>query len=690
MQKEFKQVFLDNSDNIYVTDIKDVLYLFDKYSYYPFIESLDNIKNCFFMGDRFFVHHSRTISIFDETLTIVKLQNSWITDKIDKVCYCTEDNAIVTLEDGEVHVYFNVSNNRNQSDDDVVVASISHAYKTVNGEKYVGCQIFQDIKIVGNFLLTFNYDTVKIFDLQKNFFKYIMTMTLEKTYFDEICEIDLYLGIFTLESGGYLFFLENLPDIELHEKNLGHFEIFKKQHMYCWISHNKFCFYFNKNKFNDIVKPLLMLLQSEQKNISNNQNKYCSDWIDLSQIKSKVKVINGKSTQLIVIDKKVYSIDGELKEIVLTDDLILFNFDCELPKYDINFVIDIENNRSVLDQLINIIPNIYRLNNEVIYAFQQIDSNGNIISFGDGVTRHVFNSLRNDIDTILKNNLESVDHEYAIKLGKIFYFCHVEGSELFSNIHPYFFYLLSEKSDHITLLKMFKGNDFELYYNQYIEYDKNPLELSKLELEINTIEEYIQYLILDNLTSNQKLLYESFVKGFLYFATRNKFYKFIKKLPVMFYIENLIATDFFNANLDFLKISNEVDKNMFKTFCDTFNTAFMNLTRKETSMFLQNVTGSQYYADTVHIVFAYIKQNLEVKQIVYDENIDINEDVNGDDEIENNEMIISLNNSSEKDNDPIYKISTCDAELIINIMPSEENIIEIIRLLTIEDLNMKN
>ena len=235
----------------------------------------------------------------------------------------------------------------------------------------------------------------------------------------------------------------------------------------------------------------------------------------------------------------------------MTDETIFFGKINEYyEKTDIKLVIDIDINFPIIEQLINTIPSIYRLNNEMIYCFEQVDTNSNIISYGEGVTRHVFNMLRKEIDILFENNLASknnflstVPTEMAsknnflstvptemvqmkkgdcFKLGKLFYFCNRDGGETFFNIHPYFFYALSlrgcGKSDHITLLKKFKSDDFETYHKQYIRYLENPKELEDLDLDIKTAENFIEFLFTHNLTKEQIELYDKFIDGFCFFA----------------------------------------------------------------------------------------------------------------------------------------------------------------------------
>jgi hypothetical protein len=220
-----------------------------------------------------------------------------------------------------------------------------------------------------------------------------------------------------------------------------------------------------------------------------------------------------------------------------------------------------------------------------------------------------------------------------------------------------------------------------------------PVKLTNLDIGLNTLDSYIKYLLIANLTNEQILLYESFVKGFLYFAARNKHYNLIRKLPIIYFIKALVSSEYFNANFEFFKNDN-VDQKIFDTFSKIFVEEFTKLTTKQMSIFLQNVTGSQYYSDTVNVVLAYDKA-LKTIQNIYDDHFSSDNDQsdNNSEEIpilENNNIILDLQNVNKENNKPIYEISTCNTELTFNILPNRKNIQNILHLLTIEDLYMKN
>ena len=76
----------------------------------------------------------------------------------------------------------------------------------------------------------------------------------------------------------------------------------------------------------------------------------------------------------------------------------------------------------------DIIPAIYRLNSGAEYEFEQVATNGDIISYGDGVTRQTYTILKEELDIALQN-LQSHDHLFVFNLGKLLYFCNKNGKQ---------------------------------------------------------------------------------------------------------------------------------------------------------------------------------------------------------------------------------------------------------------------
>ncbi|XWV26148.1 hypothetical protein QJ857_gp0931 [Tupanvirus soda lake] len=688
---DIKQTFLDVAGNVYVVSSNGLLYLYevDGNQFLPFLGLMKDIKNCFSIGDRYFVYHENTISIFNEYLHNIELsENTWITKNIDNVCYNNELNVIITLEHGDVYVNLNITDMGIVEDDEIKRISLSHILKHKNKKKEIFTiyNKYDDIKVVNNVLLTFKNNKVGIFFLRIDGISFYTTIELDKQHFDQIFEFNEYYEFFNLKNTSK-YLLDT--GILIHSPNIENI-IYYTQRAYFWILDDHLLCLYDENEYQNIVEPLIKLLPiTENTTLEISPHQFILN-ILLSK-ETPVSIICNQLVQIILINNQPYIINKTLQKILLDEELISFDTINWLypEKIDTSLVIDIEENLPVVDQLINIIPNIYRLNNEMEYEFHKIDSDGNIISYGDGVTRDVFNCLRIEIDEILKNNLHSYNEKSTFNLGKLIYFCNRDGMETFFNIHPYFFFLLSKESDHNTLLKKFKGESFELYHKQYQMYKEDPSKLKDLDLDMDSVDQYMSYIMAETLTEEQKLSYQYIVKGFNYFASRNKYYGFIKNLPVMYYIKELISSGYFDAMLEFSMKNNSIDKKTFDSFTRTFKNIFNNLTHDEKAIFCQNVTGSQYYTGTIHIVLTYVKRELNVRQAVYDENVIIDdEDVS--EPLIINDVIIDLDDTETNDNKLTYQISTCNTELIVNVNPTEENIKEIINTLTIEDRSMKN
>ena len=270
------------------------------------------------------------------------------------------------------------------------------------------------------------------------------------------------------------------------------------------------------------------------------------------------------------------------------------------------------------------------------------------------------------MDLIFENKFVDLSSQTCYNLGKLFYFCITNSGEKFTNIHPYFFFMMSKESDHINLLKKFKANKFEIYKTQYIEYKMDKSKLINLELGLETHCDYIKYIFVSDLKEETIKLYDEFIKGFHFFSSRNKYSQLIKNLPIIYYINTILTPSYFSMEIIFSVADKIINTDQFVVFCDIFNDKFNKLTTKELTCFVQNITGCQYYNKTIEVIYAHN----ELSSLMSSEQSEYN----------------SVNSSTKL----LYEISTCNAQLIIHIRPTEKNIEEIINCLIIEDLNLKN
>lgn len=653
MNIKIQKVFLDKKNNIFLVDKKNVLYLCYKTKIIPFVHVFNDIKNCFQLKNYYFVHDSTTIQVFNEFLNLVidPTSDTWITKNIDFVCYVL-DNIIVTLENGEVYVNTNVCPDLNTKNDAYYRISLSHMFKYEYriGQYFISKYKFEKIKIVDNILLAIENFYLNVFDLGLEKVEHIYKIKINESMFDEIYYYDRNYDIFYLWNGSQIsingdFFINDTEKFGVDN------EIFDKNKI--WLNYSNdtntlSCFYDNQ-VYLSLILPLVEKLDIKNHSPVKLPNQY---FTSLCSTK-KIYILNNDDFQMIMIDNVPYIVRESLKEVVLTMNMLYFHeLNLNFFKQDVQMVIDIDDKRPIIDQLLNTIPYLYRLNKEMIIEFNKINSKGGVISYGEGVTRHIFDELRTALDDILEKKFIQMDDHTIYNLGKLLYFCSYEtnNTEKFCNLHSYFFFLLSEKSDYVTLLQKFKGNNFDFFYDQYKNLKKNPIILKNIDMDFETLEEYKKYIFSCDLTCEQKKSYENFVKGFKYFLKRNIYYNAIKKLPILYLIEALISKNSFIPNFKFFNID-DLDSEQFKSFITIFKNVFDELSVEKKSQFIKNVTGSKYYNGIIHVLLKKTKNNLNV----------------------------------------MYKISTCSTELIIYCNPMEEDAIKnIMNYLTINDFNIIN
>lgn len=656
------KVFVDKSDNIYLIN-NGILYNYDGKYFYPFLERMYNIKQCFTINNQYYVHHSDTISVFLDALNSVKTSDMyWITRNIDKICYHSKLNLIVTLENGEVYINCNVgdhnnddyydtdSDNDNSSENDKILRICLS--RNTKGLKY---RKFDDIKIIDRLLLVYIDDNMKIYKLRKGHVDYIKSICIKKCIFDRIYGTNNAINIFFIDNGNMIL-TDDVAVIQTVESCVINDNMIEANNIYLYLDQSsnefKLCCYYNNKVAPKLIKDIIQLLSPTEYITDSHYYNITSIVIPQNKI---VSIVNGMSTQVIMIDDKFYIVGTQLKELVFDNELIVFDMiNIGLDKIDTKLIIDIDDNIDIVDQLINIIPNIYRLNSEMEFVFEQanVNSSGRIVSYGDGVTRQTFSILRIGIDAILKTNFTNMNPALLFNLGKLFYFCYREGSERYFFIHPYFFYLLSHanSSDDISLIKHFKRDCHELYCNQYNQYHCNPDMLVELDLGLTSVRDYVKYLMASDLNEDQCHAYELFYDGFMYFKSREKYHNVIQLFPITYYINELIANDYFKAKINYVIGHDIIDINgtskHFGNFCNLFNIVFQSLSRTEKSIFSANITGSQYYHGDIYVVYAYIPGNT---------------------------------------NQCMYTISTCNTELTFNMEPTVENITSVITMLTVPD-----
>lgn len=692
MENPLQQVFLDKNNNIFVVDDRGVLYYYDDYIFTPFTIMMPDIRKVFIIDDNFYVHHGTTMTIFDPKLKEIEHDEDedephWIGQNIKSMDYNSEFDMIVSIEDDdEVMAHYNVTNRYPQIYGRQVLKTNLDISNICLGE-------IQNIKIVNNFLLCYTENRAFIFLINETGTEYIRHIPMTQYVFNQIIGYDEKKDWYELADGDKVstrgnIFLNRTPntvsqnDIYMEHgayliKNIGHITCYWSQK-------------FNKSGFNNIDKFLTV-------KSNNTDNDVC---ITTFTVSTDFQIIQNNKMQLLFIDHKLYTIyHNEIVKIAITDDNIDYDYIFEeyTDKPGCEFNIDLYEKTPLVDQLITIIPRMYRLNCGDQFIFEYIDTADNAISYGDGVTRHVFNNLRKEIDEILRAKF--ADFKYSIiDLGKLFYFCNHDSGQLFQNLHPYFFYHFATENEYLLLLKKFKSNDYPLLSQQYLEYCNNPQKLATLDIGLTTIHDYMKYLFTSDLTPQEIAKYDDFIEGFNRYNQRNIYIQLIKNLPITYYFAMLIADEYFNAYIKFIRKNDSVKKELYDLFCKKFEQEFNKMTPQKKLIFLQNVSGNQYYVGPVLIRYGYREPNqiISVQQAEYNANVIDPEEsdldipsipIDSDDDDDEANMI----DPNFDNNKPLeYHISTCNIELNVYIPPTDECITKLLDALTTEDPTLKN
>lgn len=649
-----KHVFIDKTKNVFVLDNNDILYRKKDNIYYPFSIRIKNIKKCFIMNNKIFIYNKNTLFIFeDEINKIIDSGNSnWLSKKIDQIDYHPIYNLFITLEKGIINLYYTTNSNEG-------ILKIS--FDEINN--MLLCKKFKLIKILKDYLFVYGNKKIYIFQIQNDNLSYLNQIQSTRNNFNILDQFDeQIIYLLELNDPDYdniirLFNEENL----IFDDKINKFYDTYTNKILIYQTDNYLELYYPYSKYISHIKPLINNLKEFLTNeqICTNKRKLdilmFNDLLCFNKINFKssinFKYIIENDSQIIICDGKAYILNNKFEEIIIENNKIYYDALINLKSEKTNelIVIDIDLSKPIINQLINIIPNIYRLNNDFIFHFENVDMNDNIISYGDGITRSVFTKLRKEIDDFLLSSMEEWSISDITKIGKLLYFCNYEGNEKFFNIHPYFFYKISDNNDIEIVLEHLKGVD---YKNQYLKYQKNINELNELDMDFNNITDYLNYIFTINLTNKKIESYDALINGYLMFLKRNSIYNIIKHLSILYIIKQLIGKKTFITKIIF-HAEKIISDDKLKEYINNFNDCFNKLTDNDKSVFVNNVTGSQYYNDDIKIIFSYNHENLNTKK---------------------------LN----------YQIITCKAELIIFDEPIKENINNILNSLIVDDQYIKN
>ena len=420
------------------------------------------------------------------------------------------------------------------------------------------------------------------------------------------------------------------------------------------------------------------------------------------KLENKLQIFGNENKKIVKNGNEIYIFTNnklsKIKELIIDPEFILKTYshskkDSPVISVDINIGV------SYVQQFSSLVQLMYRMNSNSNYIFQNVrEFSKNVINFGIGSSRQIIDILGDEIDEILLNKFINLSTIKIFELGMLIYFCHWECKMKINNLHPIFHhYLANSKTNHLVLLRKYKPNDYTLYENQYLEYEKDESKLH--ELDLNNVSEYIEYIIGSDLSETDKACYKILCDGYFHYLRTNKYYSRISHYYINFTFDTLIPTDKIVYDVfKFIMTNNTSIDNLYGLMYN-MSTCFMLLSHDEILTLKKNLTGSKYYNGTITICLNYTgeicnEKNLQNTHFCFKTHY-LDNETNHDIIFYTSEIDEDTNNIIDYftvNNDHInaYNISTCFTKLIINISPTSDNIDRIISSLIIEDNNMIN
>lgn len=641
MNAIIKKFLVNEFGFIYVHTIDNILYYHDNTHFMPFLTPLENVKKCFQIFDQHLIYYNHQIIIFDPFLKVINRSPNWIDCAVDDVCCHANKNIIVTLESNNVYIHFNVIPNSSETDNTISKFFLNAYCDRVLHYGTIGSTQFKKIKIINDFLLVYDGTKISIFNFGIETVKNHVRLTLSEELFDQIVRVN---DIAIYYRDGFTFLqTAKTKFISVEEQTLFENHTFSIHKIYFSVKNkNLICFYDAKYTVG-VVEKLLRIVDCQHV----IKTDFCGDYHVISfDYTNDIVLIEECNHQMLLINNWLYQIiDQSLVKFKFNDEKIIYHNLIKLDESRFQFKIDIVFNQPVVDQLIKIIPAIYRLNSKIAFHFEQVNEEGAIQSHGVGVTRQIFTMLALELNRIFKNGLEHSDFD-LLNLGKLVYFCVNEGSQKLK-MPAIFFYFLSKQSDHLILLKRFKKTDYARYKKQYLHYLQYPEQL--IDVDLSDVDQYVKYLLSCHLTETEIEAYQKLTLGYTYFASRTKNYSLIKALPISYSIQHLSDVNDLFVLFKFMKHP-QIENRLYTNFKNNFNKCLLKLTKQTEKFLIQNITGSKYYVGYITVILYPVSET----------------------------------------GDPTYQISTCEATLTLFIHPTLKNLSKIFDFLVLKDLSLKD
>lgn len=550
-----KQVFVDDNQTVFIQTDNGLLYRYVLGRFIPFKYVFENIQRCFTMGNVTCVFHDGKLDIFDRALDLTWSEH-YSTITVNDVHYSSEIDTLVLLKDGRCIIYQEASTNRGVhtyfGDGSIEQCYLMgrHLWCHCNGQ--TDHYVIQDGDVVHAHRLDLSADEHKLLTS----FQLTKEPTIQELAF--VCNTNRF---------------------------------YDRRKCFYFVVNNSLCCLCDPAIIDrNTVLSFIDTEVEERQLFGKTVLSVC--------ISEPVTVTSHSVDQTITIGNTVYVIyEEEVVTIKFKESKIMYDNNRDVKLRPV-ITIDVEED-DIPKQMTNIIPQIYRLGHTNHYCFNIVDNFGNVTSHGSGVDRHVSDITRDSIDTALLD-LTQYSDDQCVKLGKLIYFFAVNTQERYRNLHKYFFFLLCKtKTDYKVLL----SDDLLDYYNKY---ESNESELQELDLGLNTIEDYVQYVIANDLSEEVKHKYKMILSGFQFFCERGSRKEYYKRVPVTYYWSTLrsssVIVPCINVTNEFSSRA-ELEEIVARRYVFTaVLSCIASLTPKQLVVFSKNITGSSEFTSVITIL----------------------------------------------------------------------------------------
>lgn len=590
-----KKIFILSRKKIFLTDEKDVLYIYQNCKLYPFSKIFPNIVDIIYTDNFIFARSEENIYIINYNEFITGLVESFkmyiSSSPIVDMGYCKKDKTLCVINNIELIFYTKYSE--------------SDFFEFKRRKKRDSTEI---VKFIKGTMIAGQKDHVFIFFQLFDDDRFICEFDLDSEHMRNI--VNVKNSNLILKNKDYVDYQGNYHETDIKIYCDKHILFYRNanNNYYFYIRYDNFCnlnFASKLRNLSNYISIINFYIFKNNEIIFWDKLPIKDETIICFIIKFKDNVLTEHNANIIIADKDY--------AYVFNDDIIKIKYQvcydmihrCKKMYISKEINIDIDISTSVLEQLFKIIPNLYRLNHKRKFNFNYIK---NDVIISQNINNIVFDNLRADLEKVFSDT--SQDYNYY-NVGNLLYFANVEYCCKFLNIHPYFFYGLKKNISFITendiyfLIKKFKDNRT---LKQYYIFDNEPSLLAKLNMDIDNIDNYIKYLFTCDLTEIQIANYDEIIRGYTRYLEKHLFFQIFNTLSVNAFFDQFIFGKKYKPRFEYYCKKGSVSK-----FSKIFNMCFNKLSHHKKQSIVKAITGNIQNINHIAIYFEDFNKKLNYK-----------------------------------------------------------------------------